>query len=120
LELDWSLIGLWCVCLLGQRELAASGAEPARLSPAKAIKAFQRTLREWRVRPERPQENLWWQLRLALLDDYERTADKTSRDYPRKKKRERIVTPKITRATQQQINAAKELKHQQRDLRLPA
>jgi IS4 transposase len=28
LELDWSLLGLWCICLLGQRELAAGGEDP--------------------------------------------------------------------------------------------
>ena len=25
LELDWSMLALWCICLLGQRELSASG-----------------------------------------------------------------------------------------------
>src|SRR5262247_2778882 len=34
LELEWSLVGLWCICLLGRRELRASSQEPARLSPA--------------------------------------------------------------------------------------
>ena len=46
LELEWSLLGLWCVCLLAARELRTSGHEPVRLSPAAAIHAFQRTLRE--------------------------------------------------------------------------
>ena len=56
LELEWSLIGLWGVCLLGNRELRASGHEPLRLSPAAALHAFQRTLREYRVRPEPPRK----------------------------------------------------------------
>ena len=30
LELDWSLRGLWCVCLLTQRELAATGVAQRR------------------------------------------------------------------------------------------
>ncbi len=46
LELDWSLLGVWCVCLLGKRELRVSGQEPARLSPVAALHACQRTLRE--------------------------------------------------------------------------
>ena len=120
LELDWSLLGLWCVCLLGQRELAESGQDPARLSPAAAIQAFQSTLRDYRVRPESREESLWSQLQTALLDDYERSSSKTSRNYPRKKKRERIGTPKITKATRQQINATKQLKRQQQEIRLPA
>lgn len=85
LELEWSLIGVWGVCLLATRALRASGQESARLSPAAAIRAFHRTLQEYRVRPETPAETLWAQLRLARLDDYQRHAAKTSRAYPRKK-----------------------------------
>jgi len=120
LELDWSLLGLWCICLLGQRELAAGGEDPTWLSPVASIKAFQGTLREYRVRSESSQESLWAKLRIAMLDDYQRTRPKTSRNYPRKKEREGISPPKITRATKQQINAAKELKQQQPEFRLPA
>lgn len=120
LELDWSLLALWCVCLLGQRELAEGGRDPTRLSAAGAIRAFQNTLRDYRVRPESCQESLWSQLRVALLDDYQRSSSKTSRNYPRKKNRERIVTPKITNATKQQINAAKELKQKTLEFRLSA
>lgn len=120
LELDWSLVGLWCVCLLGQRELLENGEDPSRLSSASAISAFQSTLREYRVRPESPEQSLWSLLRLALLDDYQRSSSKTSRNYPRKKKRERIGAPTIANANKQQINAAKELKHQQQEFWLPA
>jgi len=121
LELDWSLLGLWCVCLLGQRELAASDdKEAARLSPAAAIKAFQVTLRDWRVRPGIPEESLWNLLGLAILDDYTRNSSKTSRNYPRKKKRQRIARPKIINATKQQIKAANQLTQNQCDIRLTA
>ena len=106
LELEWALIGLWGVCLLGTRELSASGHEPTRLSPAAAIRAFQRTLREYRVRPETPAETLWAQLRRARLDDYPRRSAKTSRAYPRKKHRSPIGIPHITRATPHQIAQA--------------
>ena len=120
LELDWSLLALWCVCLLGQRALAENGTDPTCLSAAATIKAFQRTIREYRVRPESAAESLWATLRTAVLDDYQRTSAKTSRNYPRKKKREAIGAPKITRASQQQVHAAAELKQQQPDFRLTA
>ena len=120
LELDWSLLGLWCMCLLGQRELEEHKGDPTRLSAAATIKAFQDTLHEYRVRPESREESLWAQLRLALLDDYQRKSSKTSRNYPRKKQRQRVGAPKITSATKQQTNAAKELKKQELKLRLPA
>ena len=113
LELDWALIGLWCGCLLGSRELRASGHDPIRLSPAAALHAFQRTLREYRVRPETPAETLWAQLRRARLDDYQRRSAKTSRAYPRKKHRTPIGIPHITRATPHQITQAHALQHQE-------
>jgi Transposase DDE domain len=106
LELEWSLVGLWGICLLGKRELRASGQEPARLSPAAALHAFQRPLREYRVRPETPAETLWAQLRLARLDDYQRHVAKTSRTYPRKKQRPPTGIPQITLATGHQIAQA--------------
>jgi hypothetical protein len=120
LELDWSLVSLWSVCLLGQRELVQSGSDPARLSPASAIKAFQSTLGEYRLRPESLEETLWSQLRKALLDDYERSSSKISRNYPRKKQRQSAGAPTISTATRQQIMAAKQLKHQRDELRLTA
>ena len=120
LELDWCLLGLWCMCLLGQRELEENGAYPTRLSAAATIKAFQTTLRDYRVRPESREESLWAKLRLALLDDYQRKGSKTSRNYPRKKQRQRVGAPKINRASNQQTIAAKELKANAPKLRLPA
>jgi hypothetical protein len=108
-ELDWSLIGLWCVCLWGELELAQSGKDPTQLSAANAITAFQDTLRHYRVRPESPEETLRHRLQLALLDEYERTSSKASRNFPKKKQRERTGPPKISKATKQQIQAAKQL-----------
>jgi len=106
LELEWSLVGLWCICLLGRRELNASGQESARLSPAGALHAFQRTLREYRLRPDAPAETLWAQLQRARLDVYQRHSSKTSRAYPCKKRRPPIGLPHITLATEQQIAQA--------------
>src|SRR4029077_4243888 len=119
LELEWALVGVWGVCLLGTRELHASGYNPTRLSPAAAIRAFQHILREYRVRPATHTETLWGQLRLARLDDYQRHTAKTSRAYPRKKQRALIGIPHITLATQQQLALANTLQHQE-EFRLAA
>ena len=110
LEIDWSLVGLWSVCLLAQRELAQEGRDPCRLSPALAIKAVQQTMCHYRVRPEHPDGVLWTMLRRALQDDYERTSSKTARNYPSKKKRKRIGIPKSIVASKSQIAAARQLK----------
>jgi len=119
LELEWALVGLWCLCLLGRRELSASGQEPARLSPATTLHAFQRTLREYRVRPETQVDTLWAQLRLARLDDYHRRSAKTSRAYPRKKQRPPIGIPHLSLATDYQIAQAAALQNKE-ELRLAA
>ncbi len=120
LELDWSLVALWSICLLGQRELVRAGEAPSQLSPADAIKAVQATMRDYRVRPESPDEVLYSMLAAALLDGYHRSSSKTSRGYPRKKQRERIAAPQITHALKQQINAAKEVKATQTTFRSAA
>jgi hypothetical protein len=119
LELEWSLVGLWGVCLLGTRALHLSGQAPARLSPAAALHAFQCTLREYRVRPDTLAETLWVQLRRARLDDYQRRSSKTSRAYPRKKHRTPIGIPHITLATDLQIAQAAALQNKE-EFRLAA
>lgn len=120
LEAEWSLVALWGVCLLAQREIANSGRDPCRLSPAGAIKAIQDVTCHYRTRPEEPSETLWWRFRHALLDDYQRKSSKTARDYPTKGKRQRTGVPKIASASQPQINAAKEFRSNNPTLRLPA
>jgi len=52
LEAEWSLVALWAVCLLAQREIANSGGDPRRLSPAGAIKAIQKVVCHYRNRPD--------------------------------------------------------------------
>jgi hypothetical protein len=120
LELDWSLLTLWCVCLVGQRELAAADAEPARLSATAVIRAFQSTLRDYRLRPLHSAETLWAKLRAALRDDYRRTSSKTSRNYPRKKPRHAIGAPTILHATKHQTKLTNALAPRKPNLRLTA
>ena len=119
-ELDWSLAALWGICLLGQRELVRAGEDPSRLSPAGAIKAVRTTLRDYRVRPESAEETLSSMLANSRLDDYDRSSSKTSRDYPRKKQRERIASPKIVQATKTQIANATEVTTTTNQIRLAA
>ena len=120
LEVEWSLVGPWAVCLFAQREIPAGGGDPCRLSPAGAIQAIQQTMGQYRNRPEGPRESLGWMLRHALLDDCHRTSSKTARAYPTKKKRERTGVPNVATATKTQIAAAKEFKAREHDFQLPA
>ena len=118
LELDWSLVALWSICLLGQRALVRAGEAPSQLSAAGAIKAVQTTMRDYRVRPESSDETLPWMLAHALLDGYERRSSKTSRDYPTKKKRGPTAPPKTVEATTSQIALATEVKAINQQIRL--
>jgi hypothetical protein len=120
LEAEWSLVGLWAVCLLAQREIANSGRDPCRLSPTGAIKAIQKVMCHYRNRPEGPTESLGWMLRNALQDDYQRTSSKTARAYPTKRKRERAGVPTIASASKSQIHAAKDFRKKEPQLRLTA
>jgi hypothetical protein len=120
LEAEWSLVALWAVCLLTQREIANSGRDPCRLSPADAIKAIQEVICHYRNRPEEPTESLGWMLRHALRDDYQRTSSKKARAYPTKRKRERTGVPTVARASKPQLNAAKEFRAKRPEFRLTA
>ena len=119
LELEWSLVGVGGVCLLGTRELHLSGPAPVRLSPAAALHAFQCPRREYRVRPDTLAETLGVQLRRARLDDYPRRSSKPSRAYPRKKHRTPIGIPPITLAIDLQIAQAAALQNKE-EFRLAA
>jgi len=120
LEAEWSLVAVWAVCLLAQREIANSGGDPRRLSPAGAIKAIQEVVCHYRNRPDAPTDSLGWMLRHALQDDYQRTSSKTARSYPAKRKRERTGVPKIANASKLQIAAATAFRAKESELRLPA
>lgn len=120
LEAEWSLVALWAVCLLAQREMTRAGRDPCRLSPAGAIKAIQQVLCHYRNRPDGPTESLAWMLRNALQDDYQRTSSKTARAYPTKRKRERTGVPTIANASKAQVAAALQFRKTRPGFRLPA
>jgi hypothetical protein len=70
-ELDWSLVGLWCLALYAQVELVDHGIDPQQLSLAGALRAFRRTLRDY-SHPAEPKRSLAILLRRALRDQYPR------------------------------------------------
>lgn len=112
LELDWSLLGLWCICLYGQCVQSACDRDPLRMSSAGVIRAFQMTMREYRCPPENSAERLLFLLAESQQDNYTRRSSKASHNYPRKKQRQPTGSPKINQATLQQIQTAQALKQQ--------
>jgi Transposase DDE domain len=110
LEGTWSLLGLWAMSLHAQVELAREGVPARRISVAKVLRAYRKSLREYKSVPD-PGESLRELVSQAVIDPYQR-ANKSSRAYPRKKHGHAIGAPEILNATKDQINAARKIKHQ--------
>ena len=109
LELDWSLLGLWAVCLLTIDKLIRQDESPHRLSAAGALDAIRTVMRYYKWRPDAG-EDLWALLGEAMTDDYVRRSSKTSRNYPCKKNEKPAGKPVLKTASREQVKHAKELK----------
>jgi hypothetical protein len=110
LEATWSLLGLWAMMLHAEVILMEKGVPPKRISVAGVLLAYRKSLREYKSVPD-PGESLVELVGKAVIDSYER-ANKSSRDYPRKKQEQAAGAPKVRNATRAQINAAKEIRNQ--------
>ena len=109
LELDWSIVGLWAMCLYATAQQAADGVSPGRRSLANVLHAFRLPLEQPKSLPDE-NEDLVRLIAAALKDEYERHSSKASRNRPRKKKKHAIGAPTILRATKEQQAAARKLK----------
>jgi IS4 transposase len=108
IELHWSLLGMWALGLHSHSHLLRRGVLPDRLSFAGVLRAYRRSMREYKSVPDLG-ERLTELLNMAILDDYQRT-DKRSRDYPRKKQQTATGPPIIHLANSPQRAQAKRLK----------
>jgi Transposase DDE domain len=110
LEATWSLLGLWAMALHAEAQLAREGVPARRMSVAKILSAYRKSMREYKSHPD-PGESLQELVSRAVIDPYKR-ADKSSRDYPRKKQGHAIGAPQIRNATKDQIKIAREIRDQ--------
>jgi hypothetical protein len=100
-ELEWSLLGLWLICLSAAEELIRSGESPQRVSVAGVLRAVRRacgqalTSAEWRR-----------SLRIAVKDAYRRRSLKQARHPQRKKRHTPCGEPHLKLATQEQRRKA--------------
>jgi hypothetical protein len=111
LELDWSILGLWAMCLYAAAHHAANGIPPKRRSVAGLLHAFRLPMEQHKSDADE-QEDLYTLLLVAVKDEYERHSSKASRNYPRKKKKHAIGTPILTNATPQQREVARTIKNE--------
>jgi hypothetical protein len=105
LELEWSLLGLWAMALYTLIEAYRVGTPAKKVSTAQMLRAFCRTMRDYQHPYER-EESLCRQLRKCIIDSYHRK-NKTSRNYPRKKKEKPPGSPVINLASTLQVESAK-------------
>jgi hypothetical protein len=110
LEATWSLLGLWAMMLHAQVILLEKAVPAKRISVAGVLLGYRSSLREYRSVPD-PGDSLVEMVGRAVIDSYER-ANKSSRDYPRKKQEKPPGAPKVRNATRAEINAAKEIRNQ--------
>lgn len=109
LEMQWSLLGLWAMALYAQVELRKQQFEPQQLSIAKVLKAFRRMQKDY-LHPVQKNCSLAQLLRRALRDNYPRR-NKSSRDYPRKKRPDPPAgPPQIIPASKSQVQRAQQIK----------
>jgi hypothetical protein len=110
LEATWSLLGLWAMALHAEVQLAREGVPARRMSVAKILSAYRKSMREYKSGAD-PGESLRELVSKAVIDPYTR-ADKSSRDYPRKKHGHAIGAPQIRTATKDQIKTARQIRDQ--------
>ncbi len=104
-ELEWSLIGLWLICLVSAEELIRSGESPQQMSVAGVIRATQGAC----GRPNLTQCEWRSMLAGAVKDRYKRRSSKASRHAHRKKRHTACGAPKICNATAEQRRDARKL-----------
>jgi hypothetical protein len=110
LELEWSLVALWGMSLIGEECVQKPGQEIGRASPAKILKSFAEAIRDYRVVLESREEELWVRLQQAIGDEYERSSTKTNREYPRKSRKKKLHEPVIeiaSKTVKKQANTQK-------------
>lgn len=101
-ELQWSLVGMTMIQLLARKERAATGDSQCRTSMAMVLRIVRHVMQHHAVAPHRYQR-LKLRLAQAVIDAYQRTRPKGSRDYPRQKDSEAIGNPRIRAASKVQL-----------------
>lgn len=108
-ELDWALLSLWLTGLLAKQELLDAQIDTDCYSAARARRLIRRDLRYQSAGKE------WLdisELKSAVKDPYNQTSSKKARHDQRKKHTPAPKAPKITIASEEQRQAAKELQEQ--------
>lgn len=105
-ELNWAMMGLWLLCLMGTAAIIETKQQnPRRLSVARALRLMRRAMRDPARRAG--SAGLTRQLSRATIDRYQRKASKRARDWTHKKKPKPIGDPKARNAKLSEVLLAK-------------
>ncbi len=115
IELEWGLVTMAIVAMMGIDALHRRRRDPRRLSPARLIRALRTALlRGGNGRPTRADAALHRALANAVKDDYQRHASKRSRHRPITKNTPYplvLKPPRLRRATAQERKIARKYRH---------
>ncbi len=107
-EAQWTLLGLWLLGLLTVPRIMSKRAHAKMWSVAQSRDLVRAAQRDEPPR-RHARQTLADALATAVLDGYQRTSDKTARNYPRKKKEKPPGPPKIKVAQHAEIKRASQL-----------
>ena len=108
-ELAWSIIGTWVLTLIGAIAIGRAGHAPDRLSLASVLAAVRSRV------SSASETRLCRRLRGAVRDGYCRRSSKAAYQRANKKTQSPPGKPKITAATQTQVERAARLRSEKRD-----
>jgi len=115
-ELDWAVVGLWLLGLMGVERIVEAGGAPGDWSVAAGLRAVRRAMESPPPSPPRTRRRrrprLAEALAVATRDAYTRTRPKAARHWPHKKKDKPPGDPKARTASESQIKLAAELRKQ--------
>ena len=109
-ELDWTIVGLWLLGLLGLQAIQQSGHGPSRWSVAGTLRVIQRALDKGPATYR--QNGLRGDLAGCLKDAYRRSSSKQSRHGKNKKTEQPPGAPKLRMADPSQVALAQRLREQ--------
>lgn len=106
-ELEWSLFAMAILELFTlHQQLSRRGGDPKRLSFAKSLQALRRSLLHLDHRPCHV-DDLYTQLSVAIIDNYDRKGSKAARYKPNKKDKPSCGQPKVSYASPTQKQSLK-------------
>ena len=106
-ELYWCMVSLLLLAMMSVSALLKKKKPPSCFSVTSALRIVRYSMRDYRV--WRYKGDIRVLLVEAVLDQYQRSSSKESRDWPRKKQESPPLPPKIRPATEDEITCAERI-----------